>query len=177
MTRKIITKSIPNLLKIDENRSLDWPRGLLGGPWESFWLPRPAWDSKDGPDCQNVSQNGSPFGGPFLSFFVLFYMFLRFFFETRFCSYQYWFLMDLGSFFRSFVEVFLDTFRDRWQVTKMSFWYSIYYVLSTSASWKVKEKSQMLATCLDIFSRWLPTQLFHRCWLHLGSIVGGFLKV
>jgi len=177
MTRKIITKSIPNLPKIDENRSLDWSRGLLGGPWESFWLPRPAWDSKDGPDCQNVSQNGSPFGGPFLSFFVVFNMFVRSFFETRFGSYQYWFLMDLGSLFRSFVEAFLDTFRDRWQVTKMSFGYSIYYVLSTSASWTVRGKSQMLATFLDSFSRWLPTSCFHRFGLDLDSILGGFLKV
>ena len=177
MTRKIITKSIPNLPKIDENRSLDWSRGLLGGPWESFWLQGLPGIAKMGQIAKMCPKMGPHLGVHFWVCSVCLYMFLRSFFETRFGSYQYWFLMELGSFFRSFVEVFLDTFRDSWQVTKISFWYSIYYVLSTSASWKVREKSQILATFLDNLARWLPTSCFHRFGLDLDSILGGFLKV
>ena len=57
----------------------------------------------------------------------------------------------------------------------MSFWYSIYYDLSTSAFWKITEQSKILGTFSDIFSRWLPTSFFHRFWADLDSILGCFL--
>ena len=148
--------------------------GGLGSHFGSQGLPGIA---KMGQIAKMCPKMGPHLGVHFWVFSFFFYMCLRSFSETRFGSYQYWFLMDFGSCFRSFVEVFLDTFRDSWQVTKISFWYSIYYVLSTSASWKVREKTQILVTFLDCFSRWLPTSCFHRFGLDLDSILGGFLKV
>ena len=71
---------------------------------------------------------------------------------------------------------FFHKFRDCQQIRKMSFWYSIHYVLGTSACWKVR-KSQMLDTFSDIFSRWLPTSFCHRFWVDLDSILGCFLMI
>ena len=65
--------------------------------------------------------------------------------------------------FRSFFHKFPDCR----QIRKMSVWYSIYYVLSTSAFWKINEKSKMLGTFPDIFPRWLPTSFF----IDFGSIL------
>ena len=57
----------------------------------------------------------------------------------------------------------------------MSFWYSIYYDLSTSASWKIKEKSKILGTFPDTFFKMATDIIFHRFWVELDSILGCFL--
>ena len=106
MTCKNHHKILPNPHKIDEKWGLDWSRGLLGEPWESFWLPRLAWDSKEGPDGQNVSQNGSPFGGPFSSFFdICWYIFALCFRDSVLVATRTDFLWILGSFGNKFWEL------------------------------------------------------------------------
>ena len=57
----------------------------------------------------------------------------------------------------------------------MSFWYSIYYGLSTSASWQIKEKSKILHTFQDTFLKMATDIIFPRFWVDLDSILGCFL--
>ena len=73
--------------------------------------------------------------------------------------------------FRSFFHKFPDCR----QIRKMSFWYSIYYVLSTSASWKRAEQIEISGTFLDTFSEMATDTFFHRFWVDLDSILGCFL--
>ena len=44
--QKIIKKIVQNQQKIDGNRGLDWPWGLLGEAWEPFGLPGPSGTEK-----------------------------------------------------------------------------------------------------------------------------------
>ena len=57
----------------------------------------------------------------------------------------------------------------------MSFWYSIYYGLSTSASWQIKEKSKILHTFQDTFLKMATDIIFPRFWVDVDSILGCFL--
>ena len=57
----------------------------------------------------------------------------------------------------------------------MSFWYSIYCDLNTSASWKIREKSKILGTFPDTFFKMATDIIFHRFWVDLDSILGCFL--
>ena len=59
----------------------------------------------------------------------------------------------------------------------MSFWYGIYYDLSTSASWKIKEKSKILGTFPDTFFKMATDIIFHWFLIDLDSILGCFLKL
>ena len=63
------------------------------------------------------------------------------------------------------------------QIRKMSFWYSNYYDLSTSAFWKMKEKSKILGTFPDTFLKMATDIIFHRFWADFDSILKRFLVI
>ena len=137
--------------------------GSWGRPWGSFWLPRPPRTKKQARRAKCV-RLGAPIWGSMFDIFCNCSMFLlRSFSSLRFGGYQDRCLVDFiicGIIFRSLFH----NFPDCRQIRKMSFWYSIYDVYSTSASWKRADQIEIPGHFRTLFPRWPPTSFFHRCW-------------
>ena len=71
----MIQKIIQNQLKIDGNRGLDWPWGLLGEAWEPFGLPRPSGTEKRSQMTTKNDRVWAPILGSIFDMFQYFSMF------------------------------------------------------------------------------------------------------
>ena len=171
--QKSINESIQNHHKIDENRCLDWSWGSWGRPWEPFCLPKLLRAKKEARQAKCV-RLGAPIW-VFSTFSAIVRCFLRPFLDSPF-----WWLP--GSFFDGIWYVvgiickrLCHNFPDCRQIRKMSFWYNIYYVWGTSASWKRAETIEIPGTFLATFSEMATDTLFHRFWVDSDSILACFL--
>ena len=104
-------KIIQNQPKIDGNRGLDWPWGLLGDAWEPFGLPRPSGTEKKKQMTKKWLRLGSHFGVNFRHFPWFFDVFLHSFSSLHFDGYQDRFFIDFDQFFRSFLEALFIIFQ------------------------------------------------------------------
>ena len=142
MIQKIINKSSkinPKSMEIEAWTGLG---GSRGRPWEPFGLPRPSGTEKRNQMTKKWPRLGSHFGVHVRHCPLLFDVFLRSFSSLHFDGYQDRFFMDFDQFFGSCPEVWFHKFPDCRQIRKMSFWYSIYHDLSTSASWQIRENQR-----------------------------------
>ena len=130
--------------------------GLLGEAWEPFGLPRPSGTEKR----SQMTKNDRVWAPILASIFDMFLYFLMFFCVLFLVS----ILMAAGTDFSLNLMIFRSVFHnwpDCLQIRKMSFWYSIYNDLSTSASWKMEEKLKILGNFLDIFLKMATDIIFH----------------
>ena len=102
-------KIVQNQPKIDGNRGLDWPWGLLGEAWEPFGLPRPSGTEKRSQMTKKWPRLGFHFGVHFRHFPWFFDVFLHSFSSLHFDGYQDRFFMDFDHFFGSFLKAFFIT--------------------------------------------------------------------
>ena len=110
---------------------------LLGG----MLAPKTRLSQIETPFCPKLSHFWVRIWGSIFELFRDFWIrFCDLFSRLRFGSYKYRFWKDFGRFLASILEGFRYSFWDRWEVSEMSFWYIIYYVWSTSASWTNKRK-------------------------------------
>ena len=167
-------KIVQNQLKNRWKSRLGLVLGALGGGLGAIWAPKAVWHRKKRPDDQKWPRLGSHVGVHFRHGPLLFDVVLRSFSSLHFDGYQDRFFMDVDHSCWIMFRSFWHKFPDCRQIRKMSFWYSIYYGLSTSASWKIKEKSKILHTFLDTFLKMATDIIFLWFWVDLDSILGCF---
>ena len=182
LTDRLTEQQSPNPSKSSQNRwkwspkssenRWKWRPGLvpraLGRALGGMLAPKARLSQIEEACCQKLSHFWVRIWGSIFKLLRDFWIrFCDLFSRLRFGSYKYRFWKDFGRFLASVLEGFRYSFLDRWEVSEMSFRYIIYYVWSTSASWKIRRNSYILATWSVTFLKMATDSVW-------SSILGGF---